>query len=54
MWGVNDFDEAANLPYTFDLVRLATSAGLLDALHHLTVQLDVIRRDLRELDQPRL
>ena len=27
-WGVNDFDEAANLPYTNDLVRLCTSAIL--------------------------
>jgi hypothetical protein len=27
-WGVNDFDEAASLPYTNDLVRLATSASL--------------------------
>jgi uncharacterized protein (DUF2252 family) len=26
VWGVNDFDEAAVLPYTVDLVRLATSA----------------------------
>src|SRR5262249_23614916 len=26
VWGVNDFDEAAILPYTNDLVRLATSA----------------------------
>jgi hypothetical protein len=25
-WGVNDFDEACELPYTFDLVRLAASA----------------------------
>ena len=25
-WGVNDFDEAASMPYAFDLVRLATSA----------------------------
>src|SRR5262249_40716504 len=25
-WGVNDFDEACYLPYTNDLVRLATSA----------------------------
>ena len=36
-WGVNDFDEADDLPYTNDLVRLAAStrfakkAGLLDA-----------------------
>jgi uncharacterized protein (DUF2252 family) len=26
VWGINDFDEAAVLPYTIDLVRLATSA----------------------------
>ena len=26
VWGVNDFDEAAVLPYTLDLARLATSA----------------------------
>lgn len=25
VWGINDFDEAAELPYTNDLVRLATS-----------------------------
>jgi hypothetical protein len=28
VWGVNDFDEATVLPYTVDLVRLATSALL--------------------------
>jgi hypothetical protein len=28
IWGINDFDEAAPLPYTNDLVRLATSAHL--------------------------
>jgi Uncharacterized protein conserved in bacteria (DUF2252) len=28
VWGINDFDEAAVLPYTIDLVRLATSAML--------------------------
>jgi len=28
VWGVNDFDDAALLPYTSDLVRLATSALL--------------------------
>lgn len=26
IWGVNDFDEAAQMPFTLDLVRLATSA----------------------------
>jgi hypothetical protein len=28
LWGVNDFDEASRMPYTNDLVRLATSALL--------------------------
>ncbi len=28
IWGVNDFDEACPLPFTHDLVRLATSAGI--------------------------
>jgi hypothetical protein len=26
VWGVNDFDEAAQMPYVLDLIRLATSA----------------------------
>ena len=26
VWGVNDFDEAAEMPFAIDLVRLATSA----------------------------
>jgi Uncharacterized protein conserved in bacteria (DUF2252) len=28
VWGINDFDEAAPMPYAFDLVRLVTSARL--------------------------
>jgi hypothetical protein len=28
IWGINDFDEAAEMPYVLDLVRLATSALL--------------------------
>jgi uncharacterized protein (DUF2252 family) len=28
VWGVNDFDEACRLPYTNDLVRLATSVTM--------------------------
>ena len=28
IWGVNDFDEAAEMPYALDLVRLGTSAAL--------------------------
>jgi len=30
VWGVNDFDEAAAIPYPFDLVRLAASVRLAD------------------------
>ena len=30
VWGVNDFDEAAQMPYAIDIVRLATSAVLAD------------------------
>ena len=32
MWGVNDFDEAAEMPFPLDLVRLATSALVADKL----------------------
>jgi hypothetical protein len=39
VWGVNDFDEATNLPYTLDLVRLATSAGLAAAEGHMNLDL---------------
>ncbi len=35
VWGVNDFDEAARLPYTNDLVRLAASAHIAIAGNHL-------------------
>jgi len=38
VWGINDFDEAAALPYTVDLVRLATSAALAIEEGHLAVK----------------
>ena len=38
VWGVNDFDEAAVLPYTIDLVRLATSAILAIEDGHLALK----------------
>ncbi|HYM13894.1 MAG TPA: DUF2252 family protein [Bryobacterales bacterium] len=38
IWGINDFDEAWRLPYTNDLVRLATSAHLAIAEQHLSLQ----------------
>jgi hypothetical protein len=33
VWGVNDFDEAAPMPYVLDLVRLVTSAQLAPRRH---------------------
>jgi len=38
VWGVNDFDEACPLPYTHDLVRLATSTVLARAESHLALE----------------
>jgi hypothetical protein len=35
VWGINDFDEVFPLPYTIDLVRLATSAWLAIEVGHL-------------------
>ncbi len=37
VWGVNDFDEAWPLPYTNDLVRLATSALVAREYHDLKI-----------------
>jgi hypothetical protein len=38
VWGINDFDEAADYAYTIDLVRLATSALLAAADGHLLLK----------------
>src|SRR5207248_2056112 len=38
IWGVNDFDEAAQLPYAIDLVRLAVSATLAIEAGHLSIR----------------
>lgn len=38
VWGVNDFDEAAHLPYTNDLVRLTASAYLAITENHLCLE----------------
>ena len=40
IWGINDFDEACELAYTNDLVRLATSAHLAIAAEHITINGD--------------
>ncbi len=39
IWGINDFDEAAHLPYTQDLVRLATSVELASEIQQLKISL---------------
>ena len=42
VWGVNDFDEACELPFTSDLVRLATSAMLAASAARIEVSADTI------------
>jgi hypothetical protein len=37
VWGVNDFDESEELPYTSDLARLATSAALAIEQEHMAL-----------------
>ncbi len=37
VWGINDFDEAARMPYAIDLVRLATSAIFARAASSLAI-----------------
>lgn len=39
IWGINDFDEAAYLPYTQDLIRLATSVELASETQRLKITL---------------
>ena len=39
IWGVNDFDEVAMMPYANDLVRLAVSAGLAISQNELSTSL---------------
>lgn len=59
-WGVNDFDETATLPYTFDLLRLCTSALVAVRDQHLpldegdvcAVVLDGYRHSLEQGGEP--
>lgn len=39
IWGINDFDEAAPLPYTQDLIRLAASVELASKTQRLSISL---------------
>ncbi len=40
VWGVNDFEEATELPFSMDLVRLATSIELARESNHLRIDLE--------------
>jgi hypothetical protein len=55
IWGVNDFDEAAEMPYALDLLRLGTSAMLgcphLDTVGDVTA--NILRGYERGLADPR-
>jgi hypothetical protein len=44
IWGINDFDETTTLPYTHDLVRLATSA-------HMAIGTSTLRLSTAEADE---
>jgi len=60
VWGINDFDEAAEYPYTIDLVRLATSALLASSDGHFALKgkaaceaiLEGYEKSLREHGRP--
>lgn len=47
-WGVNDFDEAWNFPYTIDLARLATSVLLAKDAEHLQERAKAVTDSLLE------
>ena len=55
VWGINDFDEAAPMPYIFDLVRLAASARLAPGLPLTSAQVSAAILDgyKRGLKKPR-
>src|SRR5262249_42868412 len=40
VWGVNDFDETARMPYAIDLVRLLASAMIAKEEHGLAIEAD--------------
>ena len=48
IWGINDFDEVSHMPYTIDLVRLATSALLAIEADHLVLKPRAIAECIEE------
>jgi uncharacterized protein (DUF2252 family) len=56
VWGVNDFDEAAEMPYVLDLVRFAASALLGRGTRRITdaeICTSILRGYRQGLDTPR-
>ena len=53
VWGVNDYDECAEMPYILDLVRLATSAALATTRRANFAQGDLQQSPLRLRTGPR-
>jgi hypothetical protein len=55
VWGINDFDEAARMPYAFDLVRLVVSARLAPGMRvaSKTIARAVLAGYRRGIDGPR-
>jgi len=50
VWGVNDFDEAAVMPYPLDLVRLAASIRLAPggSISNQATAVAAVKRDFEE------
>ena len=48
IWGINDFDEVSHMPYTIDLVRLATSGLLAAEGDHLGLKPRLITECIEE------
>jgi len=48
IWGINDFDEAARMPYTNDLIRLATSSLLAEMTCEAKAAADAILKGYRD------
>ncbi len=46
IWGINDFDEAYEMPYAIDLVRLGTSALIASSCDHLKLSADEIMQNI--------
>jgi hypothetical protein len=55
VWGVNDFDEAARMPYVLDIVRLAVSATLADVrgVSATAICRSILKGYVDGLDEPR-